>query len=119
MPLSRAALYKGNLLYSIMIVEQQWSLQQRNITVEYVVCPIRQVKEMVPDMELAQRSWVAISNEDPAAAAGIMQTVKERNMAPWYAHLSHHHPALFPLDAELLSKMKEANEVEAKRISEV
>lgn len=78
-----------------------------------------QVKEMVPDMVLAQKCWVAVSKEDPAEASGIMETVKERSMGPWYAHLSQNHPALFPLDEALLSKMKEANEAEAKRISEV
>lgn len=74
---------------------------------------------MVPDMELAQRCWVAVSKGDPAAAAGIMETIRERNMAPWYAHLCQHHPGLFPMDEALLAKMKEANEAEAKRIQEV
>lgn len=70
-------------------------------------------------MVLAQRCWVAVSKEDPAAAADVFETVKERNMAPWFAHLSSHHPALFPPDAELLVKMNEANDAENKRISEV
>lgn len=77
------------------------------------------VKEMVPDMELAQRCWVAVSKEDPAAAVGIMETIRERDMAPWYEHLCQHHPGLFPMDQALLAKMKEANEAEAKRIQEV
>lgn len=74
---------------------------------------------MVPDMILVQRCWVALSKKDTAAAAGILETIKERSMAPWYAHLHHHHPALFPLDEALLAKMKEANEAESKRLSEV
>lgn len=77
------------------------------------------VKEMVPDMDLAQRSWMAQSKEDPALAAKILETVKERNMAPWYASLSHQHPSLFPLDAKLLATMKEANEAEEAKIAEV
>eukprot|EP00904_Undaria_pinnatifida_P012431 jgi/Undpi1/8318/HiC_scaffold_25.g10787.m1 len=77
-----------------------------------------EVKEMVPDMDLAQRSWMAQSKEDPALAAKILETVKERNMAPWYASLSHQHPSLFPLDAKLLATMKEANEAEEAKIAE-
>lgn len=74
---------------------------------------------MIPDMVLAQRCWVALSKKEPAAAAGILETIKERNMAPWYAHLQYHHPPLFPLDEALLAKMKGANEAESKRLSEV
>ncbi|CAM9571317.1 unnamed protein product [Ectocarpus sp. 12 AP-2014] len=77
-----------------------------------------EVKEMVPDMNLAQRCWVAVHQQDPAAAASILDTVKERNMGPWYASLCHQHPSLFPLDAALAAKMKEVNEAEKERISE-
>lgn len=70
-------------------------------------------------MELAQRCWVAVRKGDPAAAAGILKTIQEKNMAPWYAHLCQHHPGLFPPDEALLAKMKEANEAEMKRISQV
>lgn len=74
---------------------------------------------MVPDMELAQRCWVAVRKNDQRLAAGILEVIKEKNMAPWYYYLSHQHPKLFPLDETLLAKMKELNEAEAKRISEV
>lgn len=74
---------------------------------------------MVPDMNLAQRCWVVVSAGDSVGAADIMETIRERNMAPWYAHLCHHHPELFTLDEPLLAKMKEANEAEKKRICEV
>lgn len=78
-----------------------------------------QVKEMVPDMELAQRCWVAVTRQDPAAAAGVLATIKERNMGPWYASLCQQHPSLFPADAALSASMKEANDAEKARISEV
>lgn len=74
---------------------------------------------MVPDMDLAQRCWVAVCEQDPAAAAGVLDTVKERNMGPWYASLCHQHPSLFQADEALLEKMKETNEAEKRRISEV
>lgn len=74
---------------------------------------------MVPDMELAQRCWVALRKNDERLAAGILEVIKEKNMAPWYSHLTHQHPRLFPLDETLLAKMKEVNEADAKRISEV
>ncbi len=78
-----------------------------------------QVKEMVPDMDLAQRCWVAVTRQDPAAAAGVLDTIKERNMGPWYASLCQQHPSLFPADAALSASMKEANDAEKARISEV
>lgn len=74
---------------------------------------------MVPDMDLAQRCWVAVRKGDSVLAAGILETVRERNMAPWYSHLCQAHPALFPVNEDLLAKMTEANEADAKRISEV
>lgn len=74
---------------------------------------------MVPDMALAQRCWVATSKENPTVAAEVLQAVKEKKMAPWYAHLSSLHPALFPPDEGLLAEMKAENEAELKRISEV
>lgn len=70
-------------------------------------------------MTLAQRCWVAICKEDPAVAAEVLEVVKEKKMAPWYAHLSSLHPALFPPDEGLLAEMKSENEAESKRISEV
>ena len=78
-----------------------------------------QVKEMIPDMMLAQRCWVAISKEDPAAVAEVLEAMKEKKMAPWYAHLSNLHPALFQPDEDLLAEMKATNEAESERISKV
>lgn len=78
-----------------------------------------QVKEMIPDMELAQRCWVAVSRQDPAAAAGVLDTVKEKSMGPWYSSLCAQHPSLFPPDAALSAKMKETNDAEKNRILEV
>ncbi|CAN0104079.1 unnamed protein product [Ascophyllum nodosum] len=72
---------------------------------------------MIPDMMLAQRCWVAISKEDPAAVAEVLEAMKEKKMAPWYAHLSNLHPALFPPDEDLLAEMKATNEAESERIS--
>lgn len=74
---------------------------------------------MVPDMELAQRCWIAVRRGDVDLARGVMETVREKNMAPWYAHLCQQHPDLFQLDEELLADMKKANEADAKRITEV
>eukprot|EP00752_Nemacystus_decipiens_P006181 g5578.t1 len=78
-----------------------------------------EVKEMIPDMELAQRCWVAVSRQDPAVGAGVLDTVRERSMGPWYTSLCAQHPSLFPPDAALSAKMKEANDAEKTRISEV
>ncbi|CAN0322711.1 unnamed protein product, partial [Discosporangium mesarthrocarpum] len=74
---------------------------------------------MIPDMELAQRCWVAVSTGGAEAVEGVLATVKERNMSPWYCHLCQQQPALFKRDESLLAAMISANEAEAKRIKEV
>lgn len=73
-----------------------------------------------PDLRIAQLKFLLTMDghrQDEKVKNELMDAIKANNMAPYYEGLCKE--LKWPLDAELLSKMKKANEEELKRLDDV
>ncbi|XP_034442651.1 26S proteasome non-ATPase regulatory subunit 6 [Hippoglossus hippoglossus] len=73
-----------------------------------------------PDLRIAQLKFLLTMDghrQDVKVKTELMDAIKANNMAPYYESLCK--DLKWPLDADLLSKMKNANEEELKRLDDV
>uniref|UniRef100_A0A3P9Q0V1 26S proteasome non-ATPase regulatory subunit 6 n=1 Tax=Poecilia reticulata TaxID=8081 RepID=A0A3P9Q0V1_POERE len=73
-----------------------------------------------PDLRIAQLKFLLTMDghrRDEKVKTELMDAIKANNMAPYYEGLCKE--LKWPLDSELLSKMKKANEEELKRLDDV